>query len=73
MIGASTGEVQSTGETSEQDDGEDKGCACATDAGSRDLGALVIMALGLGLAGQGRAARELFRPGAGVERPAREA
>lgn len=49
--GGATGESQSTGagDTSDQDDGAEKGCACNTDGGAWDLGALVVMALGLGL------------------------
>jgi MYXO-CTERM domain-containing protein len=47
-----TGDVQTTGvgETSDPDDGGDKGCACDHTGGPRDIGGLVVMALGLGLA-----------------------
>jgi len=46
-----TGEPQTDGasDTSDQDDGGDKGCACDGAGGGRDLGALVVVALGLGL------------------------
>lgn len=53
-----TGDVQTTGgETGDQNDGDDKGCACDNAGGSRDLGALVVIALGLGLGRRRRAAR----------------
>ena len=47
----STGEEASTGatDTSEEDDGGEKGCACDGGGGSPDLGALVVLGLGLGL------------------------
>jgi len=47
----STGEEASTGatDTSEEDDGGEKGCACDSAGGSPDLGALVVLGLGLGL------------------------
>lgn len=55
--GDATGATDPTGEpdtgnndTTPEHDTMDRGCACASDGGSRDLGGLVLMALGLGLA-----------------------